>query len=98
MLFAAIENIVRRHHPRTLVRHAARLNQRIQRDDVQAAEDSQPEDVHQYPPGRRLAQQCQPVHTGCRLRMRAGMPPEQPATQAQADRPERNQTDFNVMP
>jgi len=30
--------------------------------------------------------------------MRAGMPPEQPTTQAQADRPERNQTDFNVMP
>ena len=78
--------------------HRARLDQRIQRHDIEAAEQTNAEDRAENPPGLANAQHRQPVMRHRRFGEAAREPPEQNAEQGQADGAERHQADFHLVP
>ncbi|MCY1404520.1 hypothetical protein D9M71_197300 [compost metagenome] len=92
-----VEDVVGGDHPGALVRLGARLDQRIQRHDVEAAEHADAEDVAEHRPGLRLLQHRQPVVGLRAAREVAGVPPEQQAEQGQADGAERHQADLHLL-
>ncbi len=93
-----IEYVVGSDHPGALVLGSTRLDQRIQRHDVEAAEHTKAHDRQQDPPRLVHAQQRQPVVWRCANRHVAGMPPPEQAEHGQAERAERHQADLHLAP
>ncbi|MNZ43338.1 hypothetical protein D3C78_609390 [compost metagenome] len=93
-----VKDVVGGNHPRTLVLRGARLDQCIQRHDIEAAEHTQAENRPQHPPGLADAQYRQPVVRRGRRQDLAGVPPPEQAEQAQAEGAERHQADFHLVP
>ncbi|MNN09602.1 hypothetical protein D3C81_1224890 [compost metagenome] len=93
-----IENIVGGDDSRALVLGGARLDQRVQRHDIEAAEYPKADDRQQDPPGLAHAQQCQPVMRCCAGRHITGVPPPEQPEQRQAEGTEGHQADLDLAP
>ncbi len=92
-----IEDVICGHHPRPLMLRRARLDQRVQRHDVEAAEHTDAKHRGKNPPGLTDAQQCQPVMRHRSLRKAARPPPQQQAEQRQTKGAERHQPDLHLV-
>ena len=79
-----IEDVVGRNHPRPLMLRSARLDQCVQRHNIEAAKHAQPENIEQYPPCLTEPQYAQPVVSLDVLRHVPRMPPQQQAKDRQA--------------
>ena len=93
-----IEDVVGGDHPSPFVLGGARLDQRIQRHDVKAAEHTQAEDIKQHPPRLAIAEHREPIVGLHVLREAAGVPPQKQAEYGQAKRAKRHQADFHLTP
>ena len=93
-----VENVVGGNHPRPLVLSRARLDQRVQRHDIEAAENAQAKDVDQHRPSVHKTQHGNPAMAVDAVRDSPGMPPQQQAKHGQAERAERHQTDLDFAP
>jgi len=91
-----IEDVVGGHHASTLLLGGTRLDQRIQRHDIEAAKQPEAHHAAQQRQATRLGQQAQPVIGAVRRCQLPGAGPQQNAEQAQADRTERHQTDLHL--
>ncbi|MNI77470.1 hypothetical protein D3C73_1337650 [compost metagenome] len=63
-----VEDVVGGNHPRPLVLRCARLDQRVQRHNVETAEDAQAEDVEQHQPGVAETEDVDPAMAGGAVR------------------------------
>ena len=91
-----VQDIVCGNHPRTMAWRATRLDQRVQRHDIKAAEHADHEQVQNNPPGTRLHQKLPCAYV--RVRNAAGRGKEQiHGEHAQADGSERHQSDFHLV-
>ncbi|MNH14638.1 hypothetical protein D3C79_742340 [compost metagenome] len=92
-----VENVVGGNHPRTFLLRRTRLDQRIQRHDIKAAENAEADNRQQHPPGFGHAQQRQPVMRRRRGRNIPRVPPPEQTEQGQAERAERHQADLHLV-
>ena len=93
-----IEDIVGSNDPRTFVLGGARLDQRVQRYDIEAAKNTDAQHIAQHPPRLTIRQHRQPVIGLNVLRKAARMPPQQQPEHGQAHRAKRHQADLDLAP
>ena len=93
-----VENVVGGNHPRPFVFSRARLDQRVQRHNIETTENAQAKDVDQHRPGVHEAQHGNPAMAGDAVRDPTGMPPQQQAEHGQAKRAKGHQSDLDFAP